>query len=207
MRWFVCFLVISLGNVVSASELRTDLQGRQLIVHYDGPLDKKMQRLAKNLRSLDFFAATALNTSSPTPETTGFVQNFHSLQNAQAAALRYCREKASNADDCTLWISVVPRNYDTSKRRLTLSKIGIESYKAEERWSNTRRSNGEYRAIAISETNLLARSATRPTPEDAQNEALSKCKQRVAQIPAAEKTLLFGTNSTNCRLIRVFGTE
>lgn len=200
------------GSVSSAEEVWMSPKGKKVLLHSQVELSPAQKKDARKFRNVDFFAAMAINTVNRTYEATGAAHGYHDLKLAQETALRSCRYKAASPSDCTLYMSVVPGNFDQRSKTLSLSEHASEIYGDLLKWSKWN-TNG-YRALAISERRAFGWSGREKRRERAVSTALEKCEKAVEKTlasgssrPEGWRKFVFGGKRPVCRVVSVFGSE
>ncbi|MTI03168.1 hypothetical protein [Roseibium sp. RKSG952] len=180
MRFFISVFII-LTSIAPAwsDETRLDYSGRTVIYHSDVKLRGSQKRDVRYSHKANFFGAVAINTTKKTNDSNGAAWGYHNLKTAQDNAMRSCRFKADRPEDCVLYLSVVPKGFDFKPKTRTLSNDAVEAYNFLVGWS--RLNFDSYRSFAVNGIHTWAYSASAPTREAAEKEALEVCEETFAR--------------------------
>jgi hypothetical protein len=210
---FLLALVVLLSfqsHPTMAFEPVQGLKGKRTIFHSTIELSKAQRLYARRFQRQRSFAALAVNTSDPSGEAIGAAWGYHSLKAAQRLALRSCEFKAKAGENCVLFLSVVPKNFDENSSDPTLSQEGMQYFLDVRKWSH--RHPGRFRALAINGGSVIGDSGTRePTRQGAEAAALKRCAEIVdrmkSSMPRDWQQAVLNPADEKCRILIVFGPE
>lgn len=208
MRVLSLSFTLCLATATAAwSEATTiDLSGRQVVYHSDVKLTSSQKRDLRNARKADFFGAVAVNTVNRTYDASGAAWGYHDLASAQGVALRSCQFKAERPEDCVLYLSVLPRGFDTISKGNTLSKTGVDAYNYVVKWSRV--NFDKYRSFATNGIHTWSYSASATSRQAAEKEALKICEDTFAasqkKKDPAWAEAVYSKDQRNCSIFATF---
>ena len=163
------------------AEVQTFGKSVKVVQHSNAKLQRGQKGLLRWLKSKShkqYFGAMYFN---PTEDEGYAVTQFHSLENAKAAAKAGCRiASKNNGEQCTLYATVVPKSF--SPQTTKASGLGQRAYSFFVGKYRNKQKPGKYGAFAISGMAQFGYSYANDSKESATDTALSYCQASVASI-------------------------